>query len=49
MKPYALNPCFEYRDIREMLQGSADTYGDDVAYSYRYGCTIPRIQKVGAS
>lgn len=35
MKPYALNPCFEYRDIREMLRGSADTYGDDVAYSYR--------------
>ncbi len=35
MKPYALNPCFEYRDIREMLQGSADTYGNDVAYSYR--------------
>ena len=35
MKPYALNPCFEYRDIREMLRGSADTYGDDIAYSYR--------------
>ena len=35
MKPYALNPTFLYRDVRELLQGSADTYGDDFAYSYR--------------
>ena len=35
MKPYALNPTFVYRDVRELLQGSADTYGDDFAYSYR--------------
>ena len=35
MKPYALNPTFEYRDVREMLNNSAAVYGDDIAYSYR--------------
>lgn len=35
MKPYALNPTYEYRDVREMLNNSAAVYGDDIAYSYR--------------
>ena len=35
MKPYALNPTYLYRDVRELLANSAEVYGDDFAYSYR--------------
>lgn len=35
MKPYALNPTYLYRDVRELLNNSAEVYGDDFAYSYR--------------
>ena len=35
MKPYALNPTIEYRDVQQMLQGAATIYGKDIAYSFR--------------
>ncbi|MBQ7398205.1 MAG: hypothetical protein IJW09_05205, partial [Clostridia bacterium] len=35
MKPYALNPTIEYRDVQQLLQGAATIYGNDIAYSYR--------------
>ena len=35
MKPYALNPTIEYRDIQQMLQGAATIYGKNTAYSFR--------------
>ena len=34
MKPYALNPTIESRDVQQMLQGAATIYGKDIAYSY---------------
>ena len=35
MKPYALNPTIEYRDMQQFLQGAASIYGNDIAYSFR--------------
>ena len=36
MKPYALNPTIEYRDVQQLLQGAASIYGNDIAYSFRH-------------
>ncbi len=35
MKPYALHPAVDYRDVREMLERVANIFCDKYAYSYR--------------
>jgi long-chain acyl-CoA synthetase len=45
MKPYALNPTIEYRDVQQLLKGAATIYGNDTAYSYRVRPNDPESVK----